>query len=253
MGRGKKTKKAQPVAAQKAEPVPAPTSSKPQLYPAAQQVRQPAIATHGKHETADGLPAGAVIHYTADGEGLDGTLSSLATDGYGYHFIIDRAGKVFQLRPLMDRLYHAGHVTADMSHNLHWGAQNINPARTFCGIALDLWGVLRIRGEKFHSWTNKEIPASRVRLGGSEGSPSKKFAWEEATTAQITALTNLCVWLVRELKMDPSYFCGHDEIRRDKMDPGGCLPFSMSKFRDLLAKGIQYGHQSQAPEPGDES
>jgi N-acetyl-anhydromuramyl-L-alanine amidase AmpD len=193
---------------------------------------------HGAHATPDGYPSGAVIHYTADGPGVEGTIESLVRDGYGYHFIIARDGKVYQCAPLNARLYHAGHVTAELGHNPIWVDQH-NAAREFCGIALDNWGYLKERGGNFYAWPNdwkKLIPAELVRKGPPYKSPGQVLAWEAATPEQVAALTDLCLWLVKIRGLAPGNFCGHDEIRRGKSDPGGSLPFTMARFREVLAE-----------------
>lgn len=208
------------------------------FYPRAVQLPR-RLAVHGDHATPDGLPVGAVIHYTADGPGVDGTMDSLVSKGYGYHFIIARDGAIFQAAELKNRLYHAGHVTAVLGHNPGWLDDKHNPARQFCGIALDNWGYLKERNGKFYAWPGpwtKKIPAELVRKGSPTALPGQIMPWEAATPEQVSALTDLCIWLIKEHGIAAGNFCGHDEIQRGKSDPGGSLPFTMARFREVLAE-----------------
>lgn len=115
-----------------------------------------------------------VLHYTGGGS-LVGAEATLAIKDYvNVHYGIDDDGTIHQYFPERNWAYHTG--------------TNKNDAMTSIGIEIRSWGHLTKKGNKFYSWTGKEVPAEKVHT-------LKLFRgyqyWEKLTPQQIQAVKEL--------------------------------------------------------------
>lgn len=176
-----------------------------------------------------GQPRGIVVHYTADRD-LARTIKSLKQQGLAYHLLIDRDGSVHQMSYLTTRVAHAGKAK--------WGGMSPNAA--FLGVSLVSWGLLTFfRNEnRLVSWTGAPVDQAETLPGGIDPHDSNKlYFWDCATTPQISALTDICIWFA-ERGILIKDICGHDECcipPGRKIDPGGIFPFTMKDLREGLS------------------
>lgn len=184
-------------------------------------------------ETAKGIfpggkPVGVIIHYSADAT-LAQTVASLTKESLGYHLIIERDGKVYQMASLNRSLWHAGRAV--------WNG--LSPNLSFLAIAIVSWGLVIKRKDEFRSHSGLKIRFDEVsqRPNNIDGQVGY---WHKATDPQIESLYKALHFFKDDLKINPDFICGHDECalpRGRKIDPGGVLPFSMSDLRKEISDG----------------
>lgn len=167
-------------------------------------------------------PVGITVHYTAGSSALSTIDYMRQQTKLAYHLLIERDGSVIQMSYLDQRVNHAG--VAD------WNGHS--PNREHVAVALASWGLLEKDGDRFLTYTGHEISPALVAYRNGHH-------WEAATPEQITSLEKTCVWLCKYLAISPKEICGHDECApKRKVDPGGVLPYLMSKFRFELNEEI---------------
>lgn len=196
----------------------------PKIYPFVSLIVHPTLFARAKF--GPGGPKGITIHYTADPT-VEGTLKSFGANGYCYHLIIDRDGKVTQSCYFEAGTWHAGKA--------EWAGQS--PNRMHIAVALVGWGWLKPDGHGgFKSWAETPVPAAEVaqrpdNLTGEVG------AWHACTPVQEQALEQVLLWCMAN-GIGAGDICGHDEAalpKGRKFDPGGALSRTMPELRAHLA------------------
>lgn len=185
----------------------------PTNYPKADQRFYFSVKSFQKFQ--NNTPQGVTIHYTGD-RNLNRVVKSLQASGLGYHFIIERDGRIFQLCPLSGAVFHAGRA--------QWNG--LSPNRAHLGISVMSWGDLEKTSKGFESWNGSEISEAKYRDGE---------WWDSATSAQENSVRVLVEWLLAE-GIDPKNICSHSEACKPKgrkIDIGGVLSFPASEFRKL--------------------
>lgn len=179
-----------------------------------------------------GYPEGAVIHFHAGRNNPKNLKNYLKKKGYGV-IIIDREGKVWQDSSLDQWQPHAG--------TSRWGdLKSLNSK--FVGIEVMSSGMLKRKGDKYHTWFKKEIPKEEVRYAAHNANIAAGY-YHTFTQAQEETLIRLLLWLH---KNNPSIFkiqnvCGHDECGMPlgrKTDPGGSLSMPMPELRNILREMV---------------
>ena len=119
-----------------------------------------------------------VLHYTAGGT-MAGAEAALAIKDYvNVHYGIDDDGTIHQYFKDEFWAYHTG--------------TNKQDAMDSIGIEIRSWGHLTKKGNKFYSWTGKEIPPEKViKLNKFRGFEY----WERLTPQQIQAVKELILML----------------------------------------------------------
>lgn len=185
----------------------------PQIYPNVKAVIEPQSLAAGRFIGSQ--PSGLTIHYTASGTNLEGVLATLRKEHLGYHFIIERDGRIVQTCYLDSKVNHSGKAS--------WNGKS--PNQSHAAIALVGWGWLQTVKGQYRSYAGKIIaPADVVHANG--------LPWEKATDAQIASLNELVAWFVG-MGISLKDICGHDECALPagrKSDPGGMLPMKASEM-----------------------
>jgi N-acetyl-anhydromuramyl-L-alanine amidase AmpD len=161
------------------------------------------------------LPTGITVHYTADGD-LDRVKREMDKTKIGYHFIIDREGKIHQTANLAKAVNHAGKAM--------WNGQS--PNRTHLAISVLSWGLVNRDGL---SWNGTRVLNVEKRMGE---------LWDIATQKQESVLKKLIQDLMTDFQISAANICGHEECaipRGRKIDPGGVLSFTMAQLRKELS------------------
>lgn len=166
-------------------------------------------------------PCGITIHYTAGGTAVS-SIEYLRTTSLRYHLIIDRNGDIYQMVRLDQRVNHAG--------DANW--QGLSPNRKHIAIALANYGKLELQEGKFLTWSGQSMNQTFVEYRPFTLSHGSAY-WEKCTKAQESSLVDLIYWLMKNLNISPKHICGHDEATPRKIDPGGCLSFSVSELRSI--------------------
>lgn len=195
----------------------------PKLYPHVHGVLSPGDIQQKPY--AAGRPEGVTVHYTAD-RNFQRTYRELVTQGLGYHFVIDRDGKVYQLAYLDRTTNHAGKAM--------WEGKS--PNRTHLSIALISWGMLDRDGEHWVSWTGEKIPEHSIAARPSN-IDGRTYAWDKATDEQEETLITVLKWIVLN-GIDPKNVCDHSECAIPagrKYDVGGVISIQMHDLRNKLS------------------
>jgi N-acetyl-anhydromuramyl-L-alanine amidase AmpD len=161
------------------------------------------------------LPTGITVHYTADGD-LERVKREMDKSKVGYHFIIDREGKIHQTAALTKSVNHAGKAM--------WNGQS--PNRTHLSLAILSWGLLN---DDKKAWNGQLVP---------EGVKRKGQYWDPATPQQERSLMNLLRALMADFEIRAGNICGHAECALPagrKIDPGCTLPWTMAELRKALS------------------
>jgi N-acetyl-anhydromuramyl-L-alanine amidase AmpD len=163
---------------------------------------------------------GATLHYTAS-DNLSETVSYLLKKNLGYHIIIDRDGKTYQLADFNQKLWHAGKA--------FWNI--LSPNSYHIGIALMSWGKLTFVNGSPRNWAGKEVKDYAKR--------NNKY-WHIATEEQEEALYSILQFLVQN-GIDPKNICSHEECalpKGRKEDIGGVISMTMENIREVLKKDL---------------
>lgn len=153
-----------------------------------------------------------VLHNTAGGS-VKSSVDYLKSRGYGYHFIIDRDGAIYQTVPMNQKVFHAG--------SSNWrGRDSLN------GFSIGVCFANR-------GWSATEESNYQWRQVGHHGGNTyhDKHYWEEYSDAQIQAGISLCSAIV-------SHYPIRDIVRHDdiaigrKVDTGPAL--DISPFEALI-------------------
>jgi N-acetylmuramoyl-L-alanine amidase len=191
-------------------------------------------------------PKGVVVHYTA-GPSVEGAVSELLAKDLGYHLIIDRDGRVYQMTSLTKSVWHAGRA--------FW--KGYSPNHFFLGVALVSWGELKFKKGEYRSYAGTVIPPQDVVTGktvglyaGSAIPPQDVVAgktvggvlayWHKATLAQRLSLAQILSFFL-EQGGNRDLICGHDECclpKGRKIDPGWILQQSMDEIRKTANVGF---------------
>lgn len=172
-------------------------------------------------------PKGIVVHYTA-GPSLKAAISELKLRSLAYHFIITRDGVIYQTANCNQKTAHAGIS--------EWRGCYCNSE--FIGVALDSWGLLRLREGKVYAWPRNYSLEIQAEVNVTNVNGRQEY-WEAATDPQEKSLWLLLRALLNEYSISPDLVCGHDECAIPagrKCDPGGILP-AMASIREALKNG----------------
>lgn len=149
-----------------------------------------------------------VLHNTA-GSSVSGSASHLKKYGFGYHFIIDRNGDLYQGMQIGRKVSHAGAS--------NW--RGINYLNKYIGVCFANWG-----GSKTSQPTHKHN-AEHYNGGNTE-----KY-WEDYANQQVDVGLELCESIIKKYP-NVREIIRHDDIAIGrKMDTGPAL--SMAAFEDL--------------------
>lgn len=169
-----------------------------------------------------------VLHHTAGGSNAKNVVASWKsnTERVATAFIIDGEGVIHQC---FSSRYWAHHLGTKSSNNIMLNKQSI-------AIEICNWGILTRKGDKYYTYTNKEIPASEVLTLDTPFRGSKYY--HKYNAKQIESVRQLIVYLsevynipinykptiwdvnVDALKGEQGLFT-HVSYRRDKSD---CAP-----------------------------
>lgn len=174
-------------------------------------------------------PKGAVIHYTASDRDPMDLLKYGAKQGYAY-WLIDTLGVVYQTHPLNMWGYHAGKSS-------YKGLEG-TVSQHLLGIELVNAGLLQeVDASRYLSWYGKLFRKTEVRTIKKKRGNMMPGSYHKVTQDQENALIALLCWLRRN---NPAvfkfkYVVGHDEVSPGrKVDPGGCIPWTMPELRQFL-------------------
>jgi len=180
------------------------------------------VATHGALR-----PSYIVLHNTLGGR-VTGSIDFLnnETNGFGYHFLIDRDGTTYQTAPLDRITRHAG-----LSNWRGW--DNLNSFSI--GISFGNYGPLTHRNGRWENMYGGAMDPADVLPGPvphyNGASQYRTAGWERYTEAQVAAALHVC----REVM---KVFPIRDVIRHDdiaigrKFDTGPAL--DLAPFHDLV-------------------
>ncbi len=192
-----------------------PGQSDAYTYPGSVQVCQKhKYNTWGRGKTkVDGI----VVHYDV-GKSAQGTADYLATTKKGYHFIIERDGRVFQLA---DPNRAIGHVSTGKM-NEYGGDTTMSNVRTI-GVCLSNLGYAVYENGKFKYGASEEntLKLKSRRAGDTPGAErgTEKY-WEVYPSAQIQAYNKLIATLKTKYGIKNERILGHSEVQHNKVDPG---------------------------------
>ena len=148
-----------------------------------------------------------VLHHTASGPGIDGDLAwwRKTPERVATHFIIDRAGQIYQLFDLKYWGWHLGLSNKDFSS---MGCTYRNLDKTSVGIEIDCWGHLQ-KAPDGKCYPTGMIGKARPVTDIQEYCPSNKWRgntmFERYTNAQVTALKDLLHDLCAQLNIPKTY------------------------------------------------
>jgi N-acetylmuramoyl-L-alanine amidase len=159
-------------------------------------------------------PKYLIIHYTA-GNSFDSSVNWLmnAQAKASAHLVIGRDGKIAQLGAFNKALWHAGvsrwaNIVGLNSHSI--------------GIELDNSGRLRKSGNNYVNVSGRVIPESEIVIA-THKHESKEEAWQNYTQAQLDALNEVSLLIVRHY--DLVEILGHEDVSPGrKSDPGPAFP-----------------------------
>lgn len=191
----------------------------PKLYPHVHGILSPGDITQAPF--AAGRPEGVTLHYTAD-RNFQRTYRELVSNQLGYHFVIDRDGRVYQLAYLDRTVNHAGKAM--------WEGKS--PNRAHLSIALISWGMLEEKNGELVAWTGERIREHEIvfRPSNIDG---HIYAWDGATMEQEQSLMMILKWIILN-GVDPKNVCDHSECALPvgrKQDIGGVLSQTMHSLR----------------------
>lgn len=140
-----------------------------------------------------------ILHFTAS-DNFENVLKRFAdvNSKVSAHFVCGRNGELSQCVSLNRVSYHAG--TSSWKNIVGLNGSSI-------GIEMVNFGPLTKKGNKFYSWTNKEILQDNVYID-SKGKP-----WHAYTHSQLETVFDLAKFLVKE-------FCLIDVINHSDVSPG---------------------------------
>lgn len=166
-------------------------------------------------------PQGVVNHFSCSYDAV-GTLEWLKdNDGYSCHFLVDKAGQIFQMQPTIENAYHAG--------KSKWGPYTgLNDS--FIGIEFVNLGPLIVKDDGFVDCYGKPFkgPYNRFSFDGYE-------YWEAFTPAQMKTMLWLNKTLMKFYGIPVGNIIAHHECSPDrKNDVGGSIGMSMAEFRNKL-------------------
>lgn len=148
-----------------------------------------------------------VLHHTASGPGVDGDLAwwRKTPERVATHFIIDRAGQIYQLFDLKYWAWHLGLSNKDFTS---MGCTYRNLDKTSVGIELDCWGHLKKSADgRFYptGMEGKARPVTDVHEYCSSNKWRGHTLYEKYTAAQISALKDLLHELCSQLSIPKKY------------------------------------------------
>jgi N-acetyl-anhydromuramyl-L-alanine amidase AmpD len=201
----------------------------PEYYPMAKTHGDP-MKTQGRY--AQDWPEGAIIHYTGSSN-IHGTFKSAFDNDYCF-YLIDKDGSVYQRFKSFEWGFHAGQSTCPLTKRKY-------VHRFYAGIELESYGKLIEDKGIYKTSFGRKVEDKLVRRIVKDDDRHREGAWEKFTKAQETSLIQLLTWLYNSnpnvFKMD-QVFAHHEVSPGRKVDVGGCLSYSMDKFRDLLLGSI---------------
>lgn len=145
-----------------------------------------------------------ILHHTASGEGVDGDINWWKKDParVGAPYIISREGVVTEVFDPKYWIYSLG-IPSSVPRKF---GSSVTPKRLEqlnVSIEIDSWGGLTRKGDKFYSYTGKEVPAKNVIDYGKSIRGSQYY--EIYTDEQIASLKNLLLHIHKEYGV-PLYY-----------------------------------------------
>lgn len=159
-------------------------------------------------------PSGITVHYSAN-PNLKSLKREMIETKIGYHFLINKDGKIHQTSRMDYTVNHAGKAM--------WLKES--PNRAHIAIAVLSWG--RLDKEK-RAWNGDVVPDAVFRNG---------YFWDSTTQVQEEALVTICKYMATKFKMPLNSACGHDECcipLGRKIDPGNVMSFDMTELRGRI-------------------
>jgi N-acetylmuramoyl-L-alanine amidase len=198
----------------------------PKLFPLVQQIITPTL--YSRASFGPGGPSGVTVHYTADAS-VEDAIKSFAANGYAYHLVIDRDGKVTQTAYMDRGTWHAGKAV--------WNGKS--PNRAHIAVAVASWGKLEPDGQGgWQSWAKTPIDPAEVAQRPDNLDGTLAF-WHACTAQQEAALLEVLRWAVAG-GISPADMCDHSECalpRGRKEDVGGALSMTMAQLRAAIQTG----------------
>lgn len=146
-----------------------------------------------------------VLHHTVSGEGVEGDINwwKQTSERVATPYIIARDGTVTEI---FDPKYWAHHLGIKQSILNQYGSSVSNERlnQLSIGIEIDNWGQLVKKGDKYYSYTGREIPECDVQIYKTPYRGSSYY--EKYTTVQILALKDLLLHINQTYGVKLYYF-----------------------------------------------
>lgn len=164
-----------------------------------------------------------VCHFTGGATGMS-SVEAMKQRGVSAHVVVERDGTILQCRPFNEKCGHAGASRwQDPKTGRMYGSANEY------GIGIEIANAGSDPGAL--KWAKKQGYKTRMAKHQNGG---QVMEWEEFPDAQIKAVKDLCVALVKQYNLDD--VTGHDCIAPErKDDPGPCFPYM--DIRDACGLG----------------
>jgi len=199
----------------------------PWMYPHNDKfLKDPDVYT--KLVTPGNSPLGCVIHHTVSSQ-ISSTANYFASNAEDIHFLIGKAGEVYQMVPCNYQAAHAGTSLWDNKSSLN---------RYYLGIEMINMGPLFLHEGKYYDYYNRKTHAKEFKGEVRERKTQGYEYWEPFTEAQEAALTKLVQWTLETYRYSVENVIGHYECSPErKNDPAGGLSHgSMIAYREFLKK-----------------
>lgn len=198
------------------------------------------VETHGALR-----PSYVVLHNTLGGS-ASGSIDFLndETNGFGYHFLIDRDGSVFQTAPIDAITRHAG-----LSNWRGWN--NLNSFSI--GISFANYGPLSRSGGSWVNMYGGKINDADVMPGPvphyNGATKYEKSGWETYTAAQVRSAIRVCQEIMKIFPIRD--ILRHDDVAIGrKIDTGPAL--DLTPFADLVGdRSAEKINRYRVVTPGD--
>ena len=160
-----------------------------------------------------------VLHYTAN-ESLSEAVSLMRARGVSAHYIVGTDGEVRRLVHEKHRAWHAGDSAWNGRVAVNQFSIGIETVNFGWGETLDA-GQIRRTEDGIPKFATSPPAAVRDDRPASAG-----FVWASFPEAQITALLDLVLAVVKRNKIDPTQVIGHEHVSpARKRDPGPAFPW----------------------------
>lgn len=146
-----------------------------------------------------------VLHHTVSGEGVKGDINwwLQTPEKVGTPYIIDREGVITEIFDPKYWIHHLGIKQATLSkYNSTVSNERLN--QLSIGIELDSWGALEKKGDKYFSYTGKEVKPENVQYFPN-GYRGAKY-YEKYSSKQLESLKELLLHLSKTYGIKLNYF-----------------------------------------------